>query len=230
MKNINRKQFLKNIFATAAFLALPTSFLLAEKNDKIKQKKQLHFVGLGGAGCNAIEFIQQRIPEAKFTCITTPDRPKLADSIHFINSGELSWDALEVMKIFRQNENPKTEIKVLNKFFEADETYIILIGLGGGDGTILSRFLFEKLKNENKEFYLVATTPFNFEGNKRIQLSDWALRYFENDKRTVIISNEYIREQYGNMTIENAFRKADELMMDKALELVKKNNFESILN
>ena len=228
---MNRKEFFKNIFATAAFLALPTSFLLAEKNDKIKLKKQLHFVGLGGAGCNAIEFIQQQIPDAKYTCISHPARPNLPNEIQFVSCNQKHVkNVLVEMKIFHDLKNEQESIEPIHQVFYPNHTYILLAGLGQNTGSILSWYLFEKLKKENKEVYLVATTPFNFEGKKTKMVADVVEKKIKTDKHVSIISNEKIREEYGDMAIDVAFRKADELMIYKALELVTKNNSQSIFN
>ncbi len=37
--------------------------------------KPTHFIGLGGAGCNALEYIHRQGITAKYTCISYPERP-----------------------------------------------------------------------------------------------------------------------------------------------------------
>ncbi len=228
---MNRKQFLKNIFASAALLALPTSFLLAEKNEIIKPKKQLHFVGLGGGGCNAVEFIQQRMSNAKFTCISSPVRKYEKSNIKFVELNLHDWfDVANVRKDYLNDKIFFRGIERVEEVFRTDDTFIILVGAGGDTGTMIAHDVFERMRSNNRDCYMVSTFPFDFEGRCRIKMATTFVNRFKLDTHFGLVSNEEMRRIYGDMDIADAFAKIDELMMDKALELVKKNNFEGIFN
>jgi cell division protein FtsZ len=220
---MNRKQFLKNIFASAALLLLPTSFLLAEKKEKLKPKKQLHFVGLGGGGCNAAEFIQQRMLDAKFTCITSPIRKYKNDEIKFVELDLQEWfDMPIIRKNYLNDEIFFRGIENVEEVFRTNDTFIILVGAGGDTGTMIAHDVFERMRGNNRDCYMIATFPFDFEGRSRIRMASKFVERFKFDNHFCLVRSEEMRKIYGDMDIADAFEKIDEMMMDKALELAKK--------
>ena len=65
---------------------------------------QIHFIGLGGAGCNALEHIYRQGIHANYTCISYPERPELPADIHFIKYARLSkWHLFEAGNLFKEN-------------------------------------------------------------------------------------------------------------------------------
>jgi cell division protein FtsZ len=223
---MERKDFLKNILATIALLALPISFLFAQEKEKTKSKKQLHFVGLGGGGCNAVEFIQQRIPDAKFTCISSPVRKSTINKIKFVELDLEEWfDMPTIRKDYLNDKLCFRGIERVEQVFRTNEIHIILVGAGGDTGTMIAHDVFERMRSNNRNCYLVATFPFDFEGRSRIRMATKFVNQFKFDNHFALVSNEEMRTIYGDMDIADAFTKIDEIMMNKALELVKKNNY-----
>ena len=117
----------------------------------IKMNKRIHFIGLGGAGCNALEYIYRQGIKANYTSITYPERPHLPPDVHFNAYARISkWHLFEAGTLF--NENCR---------------YILLAGLGGDTGSYLVEELTPLLWVQNKEFLILCSSPFSFEGNQR---------------------------------------------------------------
>ena len=112
-----------------------------------------HYIGLGGAGCNIIEYLQKKRIKAKFTCITNPHRPNLSNEIKFINFRAKYSDIHDT--------ELSSDIKnICNK----NEKYILFCGLGGNTGTFLTEKITAFLFENDTSFMIIASLPFSFEG------------------------------------------------------------------
>ena len=77
--DMDRRDFMKILIALGATAIMPTKF-----NFLNQKEKQLHFVGLGGAGTNTVEYFYRMGIKGNYTCITNPERPNLPSEIKFI--------------------------------------------------------------------------------------------------------------------------------------------------
>ncbi|MEY2828993.1 MAG: hypothetical protein RIQ33_851 [Bacteroidota bacterium] len=222
---MNRKEFLKNTAMAAGLLLLPPSILFAKQKNE-NARKPIHFIGLGGAGCNAAMFIQNKMLSAKFTFITENkhhSKERLMQLGTFIPyQSHLKLHELNAKQFIEQGISA-TELKIFNQVFNKDETFILLVGLGHTTGTLLCKNFIDLLNKTKQDFYVVAIFPFYFEGQKPQQIANTFLHNYKHESRLTIIQNESVRKKFGDLTIDEAFKKIDEMMMNKALELVKKN-------
>jgi len=69
---ITRRAALKGLTILTAAAFLPTALFFGDEDEKMT-----HFIGLGGAGTNAVEFLFKNGIKGKFTCVSYPQRPKL---------------------------------------------------------------------------------------------------------------------------------------------------------
>lgn len=124
---------------------------LASFEDFSKQKK-VHFIGFGGAGSNLLEFLHSKKLNAKFTCITNPERPKLHSDINFIKY------------ICIKNKNFDIEISFqMDAIFNENENYILFSGFGGNTGAFLTIKIAKILKSRKIPFVSISALPFKFE-------------------------------------------------------------------
>lgn len=172
----------------------------------ITSKLPTHFIGLGGAGSNVLEYIHSKGLQAQYTCITSPERLHLAPDINFIR-----FDSPEDYYL---NDNLHNEEIILSpeikNVFQGKSRYILLAGLGGYTGTLLGKSLFNFLKENNKEFMMICSYPYSFEGPKRIKIANKTTRELKNSPNFKCFNLEMIREKYGNLPLTVAFEKADE--------------------
>lgn len=155
--------------------------------------KRIHFIGLGGAGCTALEHIYQQGIQAKYTCISYPERPELPPDIHFIKYARLSkWHLFEVGNLFKENCR-----------------YILLAGLGGNTGSYLVEELTPFLWVRNKEFLVLCSSPFSFEGAQRRIIAEKVKTKFQSMDNFICFDLEDMRQIWGNITLKGAFDHAN---------------------
>ena len=89
----------------------------------------------------------------------------------------------------------------------------ITAGMGGGTGTGAAPIIAQCAKEKGILTVGIVTIPFRFEGNKKI---DQALEGVEEIKKHVdallVINNERLREIYPELTVINAFGRADDTL------------------
>jgi cell division protein FtsZ len=93
----------------------------------------------------------------------------------------------------------------------------ITAGMGGGTGTGAAPIIAKTAKELDILTVGIVTTPFNFEGKKRKAHADEGI---ENLKKSVdcllIISNDKIKEMYGNLPLRQAFSHANDILTTAA--------------
>lgn len=185
-----------------------------QEDNNIQINKSFHFIGLGGAGSNLVEFINKNGIKAKYTIITNPERLDLASNINFIEyipKGEsLKVDNKEIrLSDFSQKISIPEKVKDL---FIANENFVLLAGFGGYTGTLMTGELIEMLRKNGKTFFTFCSLPFNFEGQKRKSLANEMKEKLQNFTNFSCFDLESIREKYGDLAVKEAFEKADEEM------------------
>ena len=154
---------------------------------------QIHFIGLGGAGCNALEHIYRQGIHANYTCISYPERPELPPDVYFIKYARLSkWHLFEVGNLFKENCR-----------------YVLLAGLGGNTGSYLIEELLPILWVRYKEFLVLCSSPFSFEGAQRRIIAERVKTKFQSMDNFICFDLEEMRQIWGNISLKAAFDKAD---------------------
>ena len=101
----------------------------------------------------------------------------------------------------------------------SDNTKMVFItaGLGGGTGTGAAPVIAKLAKEMGILTVGIVTIPFQFEGKKRGVHAISGLEEIRNSVDTLlIISNDRLREIYGNLSLTNAFGKADDILTTAA--------------
>jgi len=175
-------------------------------------KKPIHFIGLGGAGSNMVEYIHNKEFQAKFTMVTTPIRTNLPSEINFIEyvSKGIYFGRDGDKVRFSDFSQLVIVPKKLYNFFSNDYHYILLAGFGGFTGTVLTRELSVRLINNGKSFSVFCTLPFDFEGENRRAFANSAKQKLQDIPNIQYFDLDIIREKYGNLLMEDAFEKANE--------------------
>jgi cell division protein FtsZ len=93
----------------------------------------------------------------------------------------------------------------------------ITAGMGGGTGTGASPIICQAAKELGILTVGIVTTPFNFEGKRRKQQADEGLAALKEHVDTLlVISNDKLRQMYGNLTLSSAFAEADNILATAA--------------
>lgn len=174
-----------------------------------------HFIGLGGGGSNVIEHIFKKGINSKYTCISSPIRLHLPDGINYISKKSpvkqiCYYKGEEVYRETDWTMHFDLVDKNIKSLFNENDHYIIFTCLGGYLGTNLSVQLAHYLKESNIDFSVIASLPFQFEGELRMERALTAKRNLEKFDNFFYYENENIRKNHGNMKIADAFDLANE--------------------
>lgn len=103
------------------------------------------------------------------------------------------------------NESKNEIIHSIQK--HAPDLIFIVTGLGGGIGSSAGPFIAEICQELGITTVGIVTLPFLYEGKKRREQAHEAIKAMEENTNTVlIISQEGLRQQYGNMPFTQAFQ------------------------
>jgi len=179
---------------------------------EVSQDKPVHFVGLGKAGCKALEYIYSKGIEAKYTGITDPGI-QLSPSIDFIPFSspkqiryKTNGEEIRISDLDQKFVLPD-QIKEL---FNEDCHYIILAALGGFTGTYMAKELTLMLQDQKMSFRTICSLPFPFEGKPKNRIAESALQRLLPVPGFRYFSLDSFSEYYDNLTLSEAFEKADE--------------------
>jgi len=97
------------------------------------------------------------------------------------------------------------------------EMVFITAGLGGGTGTGAAPIIAQAAKEMGILTVGIVTIPFGFEGKKRKIQADEGLNALKQNVDTLlVISNDKLREIYGNLKVTEAFGHADDILTTAA--------------
>ena len=93
----------------------------------------------------------------------------------------------------------------------------ITAGMGGGTGTGGAPIIAKICKDLGILTVGIVTTPFAYEGKKRIAQAEEGINKLKDHVDTLlVISNDKMRHQFGNLTMKAAFAKADNVLATAA--------------
>src|SRR5687768_16730801 len=190
--------------------------------DLPKEKSSiLKVIGVGGGGGNAVNFMHsQQIDGVNFVICNT-DAQALANSgiPNRVQLGPFLTQGLGAganPDIGRQaTEESLEEIK---RILEVNtKMAFITAGMGGGTGTGGAPIIAKICKDLGILTVGIVTTPFSYEGKKRIQQAEEGIGRLKDYVDTLlVISNDKLRHQFGNLKMKEAFSKADNVLATAA--------------
>jgi cell division protein FtsZ len=178
-------------------------------------------IGVGGGGSNAVNHMfSQNIEGCNFIICNT-DAQALAQSKvpNKIQLGPLLTQGLGAganPDIGRQaTEESLEEIKSLLEV--NTKMAFITAGMGGGTGTGGAPILSKICKDLGILTVGIVTTPFSYEGRKRQLQAEEGIELLKDYVDTLlVISNDKLRHQFGNLKMKEAFSKADNVLATAA--------------
>src|SRR5215468_7315433 len=190
--------------------------------DLPKEKSSiLKVIGVGGGGGNAVNFMYSQQIEGVNFIICNTDAQALACS-HIPNRVQLGPHLTQGLgaganpEIGRQaTEESLEEIK---RILEVNtKMAFITAGMGGGTGTGGAPIIAKICKDPGILTVGICTTPFAYEGRKRQQQAEGGIKALKGYVDTLlVISNDKLRHQFGNLKMREAFEKADNVLATAA--------------
>jgi cell division protein FtsZ len=190
--------------------------------DLPKEKSSiLKVIGVGGGGGNAVNYMfSQQIDGVNFIICNT-DAQALANS-GIPNKVQLGPHLTQGLgaganpDIGRQaTEESLEEIK---RILEVNtKMAFITAGMGGGTGTGGAPIISKICKDLGILTVGIVTTPFAYEGRKRQLQAEEGIKVMKQYVDTLlVISNDKLRHQFGNLKMREAFEKADNVLATAA--------------
>jgi len=178
-------------------------------------------IGVGGGGSNAVNHMyKQGIKGVDFIVCNTDQQSLDASPVPSkIVLGESLTRGRGAGSIPEVGKNAAIEsiedIKILLE--KGTEMLFITAGLGGGTGTGAAPIIAKVAKEMGILTVGIVTIPFGFEGKKRKMQADEGLEALKQNVDTLlVISNDKLREIYGNLKVTEAFGHADDILTTAA--------------
>lgn len=173
--------------------------------------------GVGGGGSNAVNHMyKQGIKGVEFfICNTDQQALDMSPIPNKIQLGLNLTGGRGAGSIAEVGKNAAIEnIDEIKEILSKDTKMLfITAGMGGGTGTGAAPIIAQVAKEMGILTVAIVTYPFGFEGRKRSNQADGGLEELRDAVDTcVIICNDKLREIYGNLTLSDAFAKADDVL------------------
>lgn len=185
------------------------------------QSSILKVIGIGGGGSNAVNYMfGQNIDGVDFIICNTDSQaldhsgvpnkiqlgPELTQGLGAGANPEIGKEATE-----ESLEEIKRILEVNTKMA------FITAGMGGGTGTGGAPIVAKVCQDLGILTVGIVTTPFKYEGRKRMAQAQIGLEELKKNVDTLlVISNDKLRHQFGNLTVKAAFSKADNILATAA--------------
>src|ERR1700759_4491779 len=185
------------------------------------QSSIIKVIGVGGGGSNAVNYMHDLgIDGVDFVvCNTDSQALTLSPIVNKIQLGPHLTQGLGA------GANPEIGKQASEESFEDISKILklntrmafITAGMGGGTGTGGAPVVAKICKDLGILTVGIVTTPFTYEGRKRMKQAQEGIdRILEHVDTILIISNDKLRQQFGNLPFTQAFAKADDILATAA--------------
>ncbi|MFT6716653.1 MAG: cell division protein FtsZ [Saprospiraceae bacterium] len=173
--------------------------------------------GVGGGGSNAVNHMyRQGITGVEFyVCNTDQQALDISPIPNKVQLGMTLTAGRGAGSVSEVGKNAALENLDEIKEILGNDTKMVFItaGMGGGTGTGAAPIIAQAAKEMGILTVGIVTYPFAFEGKKRSMQADEGMDELrENVDTLLIICNDKLREIYGNLSLKNAFAKADDIL------------------
>lgn len=192
------------------------SFDLPKGNSSI-----IKVIGVGGGGNNALKHMYERGIYGVDFVICNTDSQTL-DNNPVANKVQLGMTMTEGLGAGADPEvGEKAAIESIEDIKAAmgQNTKMVFItaGMGGGTGTGAAPVIAKVAKDMGILTVGIVTVPFSFEGKRRLEQADLGLDKLRNNVDSlIVINNDKLRQQFGNLGFKSGFSKADEVLTNAA--------------
>lgn len=192
------------------------SFDLPKGNSSI-----IKVIGVGGGGNNALRHMYERGIHGVDFVICNTDSQTL-DNNPVANKVQLGLAITEGLGAGADPEvGEKAAIESIDEIKAAlgQNTKMVFItaGMGGGTGTGAAPVIAKVAKEMGILTIGIVTVPFSFEGKRRLDQAEVGLDKLRNNVDSlIVINNDKLRQQYGNLGFKSGFSKADEVLTNAA--------------
>ena len=190
--------------------------------DLPKEKSSIiKVIGVGGGGSNAVNHMfSQNIEGVNFIICNTDAQAIATSSVP--NKIQLGPHLTQGLGAGANPEIGKQaceeSLEEIKRILEVNtKMAFITVGMGGGTGTGGGPIIAKICKDLSILTVGIVTTPFSYEGKKRQLQAEEGIRSMKQYVDTLlVISNDKLRHQFGNLKMKDAFAKADNVLATAA--------------
>ena len=188
--------------------------ILLDFGEPAKENSYIKVIGVGGGGGNAVNHMyREGIHDVTFVLCNT-DNQALNDSpvpVHLQLGKEGLGAGNKPEKARAAAEESLDDIKQM--LSDGTRMAFITAGMGGGTGTGAAPVIARVSKEMGILTVGIVTIPFRFEGDRKIdQALDGVEEMSKHVDALLVINNERLREIYPELTVLDAFGKADDTL------------------
>ena len=178
-------------------------------------------IGVGGGGCNAVNFMyNEGIKGVDYVvCNTDAQALEYSPIANRIQLGVTLTEGLGAGANPEIGEQAALEsIEDIKRTLEGNtQRVFITAGMGGGTGTGAVPVIAKQAKDMGILTVAIVTTPFTFEGLKRSRQAQSGIKKLrECVDSLIVINNNKISEIYDDLTVEEGYGKANEILLKGA--------------
>ncbi len=186
---------------------------LITPSDWLSVDSIIKVVGVGGGGCNAVDHMYRQQIEGCTFIVCNTDKQALdnSDVPIKIQLGAGLGAGCDPTK--GRNAALDSQGTIEDKVLKNTEMLFITAGMGGGTGTGAAPVIASMAKKKGILTVGVVTLPFKSEGNESMSKAiDGVNELEKNVDSLLIINNEKLYDFYGDLLLQDAFPKADEVL------------------
>ena len=186
-----------------------------------EQSSIIKVIGVGGGGSNAVNYMHSLGIDGVDFVVCNTDAQALAFS-KVPNKVQLGPSLTQGLgaganpEIGRQA--TEESLEEIRRILEVNtKMAFVTAGMGGGTGTGGAPIISKICKDMGILTVGIVTTPFSYEGKKRALFADGGIQQMKSQVDTLlVISNDKLRHQFGNLTMSAALSTADNVLATAA--------------
>ena len=203
------------------------------KDNLADTQKIIKVIGVGGGGGNAVSHMfREGIHDVTFLICNTDSQALKKSPVP--NKLQLGTEGLGAGNNPAKGKAEAEESKeaIRQKLDDGSRMVFITAGMGGGTGTGAAPIIARIAKEEMGILTVgIVTIPFLFEGNQKInQALDGVEELSKHVDALLVINNERLREVYSDLSVPNAFAKADDILSVAAKSIAEIITVEGVIN
>ncbi len=203
-------------------------------NNDIINGAKIAIVGVGGGGNNAVNKMALDKMEGITFVLANTDQQVL-DNSPIETTITLGRD---LTKGLGAGANPEIgeraandSIEEIRKAVSGYDLIFVAAGMGGGTGTGAAPIIAKVAKDTGALVVGIVTTPFGFEGNKRLSNAYKGLEAFrQNVDSIIIVSNDRLKEELGTIPLTESFHYSDAILKQAVRTITDLINSHSLIN
>ena len=185
-------------------------------------KPTVKVIGVGCGGNNIVNHMSQSNFESMSFVACDMDA-KVLEKSAAATTLQLGTDGLgSGNKPEKANFAAEENIDAIRKLFDDKPLWTFVVTcLGGGCGTGAAPVIARESKKMGIKTIALATLPFELEGERRFSQAMEGIRNMARDTDVLfLLNNQYIKKQYSDLPINQAFEKADDLLAEVAKSFI----------